>query len=126
MARYDAAPMYRHVTVLPPNAKYDSAVPVASEYRFLANAPGTAANPNPNGNDAKSASVKSTVPGGKPVAPANGRTTFCCHSAIEAYARSDMIRGARAVVSTVRAWKPKEARVVVCVCAILVGFGWVF
>ena len=60
------------------------------------------------------------------MAPANGRTMFCCHSAIEAYARSDMIRGARADVSTVRAWKPKEARVVVCVCAIHVGSGWVF
>ena len=49
-------------------------------YTFFSAGFGMSWNPAPNGREAKSARVKSTVPGGRPVAPAKGRTTDSCQS----------------------------------------------
>ena len=57
-----------------------SDAPVTRLYTFFSAGLGMSWNPAPNGREAKSARVKSTVPGGRPVAPAKGRTTDSCQS----------------------------------------------
>ena len=56
--------------------------PETNEYTFLSVGQGMSWKTAPNGRDAHSAKVKSTVPGGMPDICAKGSTTPLCHSAM--------------------------------------------